>query len=141
MTNFAIIYQQKVENIVIGESVAAIELLLPDAVIVETGPENPCAVGEYFNDADGKFYIDSALTKPHGYIAPKGNSELYSEALAQLSAQYQQDTQILSSAYSLSSLTDGATQVAKQTSLQSQFASLKTQFASNLAAIKTQYGV
>jgi len=141
MTNFAIIDDQKVANIAIGESLEIMQALLPDAVIITLGADNPCSVGDFNNPDDGNFYIDSAFTKPHGYVTPKSNSELYSEALAQLSAQYQMDISTLSSAYNLASLTDGATQAEKQASLQSQFATLKTQFASNLAAIKTQYGV
>ena len=141
MANFATIYDGKVTNIIVGDSLASIESLLPDAIVIEIKADNPAAIGYSFNNVDGMFYIDTEFTKPYGYVKPKSNSELYSDALASLSAQYQSDTASLSSAYGLASLTDGSTQVPKQSALQAQFATLKTQFASNLAAIKLQYGV
>lgn len=121
MINFAIVYDGKVTNIIIGESESNIKSLIPDAVVIEISNDNPFALGDYFNPNDGKFYLDVDCKKAHGYITAKSKVEQYRDNLTQLSSQYQDDISALSFAHSLVSLTDRDTQEAKQEILHSQF--------------------
>lgn len=91
---------------------------------------------------DGKQLGSDSSGSPAWVDTPaKPNSELYSIALSELSDKYKLDIANLSSAYANAALTDGTTQTTKQAALQAQYSAVKTQFASDLAALKTTYGV
>lgn len=86
--------------------------------------------------------LDVGQPLPDGYaqFIPDGRPS-YSQALAQLNIQYQTDVDALNRAFTLAYLSDGPSQEAKQTSIRAQFATLKTQYSANLAALRSEYGV
>lgn len=94
-------------------------------------------------DAAGNVLVlDVGQPLPEGYaeFTPDGRPT-YAQALAQLNAQYQSDVDALNRAFTLAYLSDGASQDAKQASIRAQFATLKTQYSANLAALRSEYGV
>lgn len=93
------------------------------------------------NPPDGKKRADVNGMPGWVDIPAESNATLYQIALNALSEAYKTNVASLSSAYASAALTDGTSQTSKQAALQSQYATLKTQFASDIAALKTKYGV
>lgn len=67
--------------------------------------------------------------------------QTYDQALAVLNRAYQADIDALMKAFSNAYLADGTSQDTKQQVIRDQYATRKTQYAADYAALKTQYGV
>lgn len=65
----------------------------------------------------------------------------YQQELAQLNTTYQADVDTFLRAFSLAYLADGTSQDAKQAAIRAQYYARKTQYTTDLAALKAQYGV
>lgn len=65
----------------------------------------------------------------------------YQQELAKLNAAYQADVDTFLRAFSLAYLSDGTSQDAKQAAIRTQYYARKTQYTTDLAALKAQYGV
>lgn len=73
-----------------------------------------------------------------GWITP---ALPYSEALADLNAAYQADVDSLNRAFTVATLAEGASMVAKQNAIKAQFSTRKTEYMTAYAALRAQYGV
>ncbi len=65
----------------------------------------------------------------------------YSQALAKLNKDYQEDVDKFNRSFAVAYLSDGPSQESKQATIRAQYEVRKTQHAENVAALKIQYGV
>lgn len=90
---------------------------------------------------DGKVLGSDADGKPAWVSVYSTTLDEYKAAYAARAAAYKYETNALSEAYAMAALTDGPNQVTKQESVHARYIAAQAQYVSDIAAIKTQYGV
>lgn len=89
--------------------------------------------------------LDATDPAPEGMEAfdPQEDAyfEEYQSALAELNEAYQIDVIDMTKAFSTAYLADGSSQVTKQDAIRAQYVARKSQYMTDLAALKTEYGV
>lgn len=68
-------------------------------------------------------------------------SMTFSQALAVLNAEYQKDIDVYNKAFATAILADGPNEESKKLAIRAQYNARKSQFATDYAALRAQYGV
>lgn len=103
-------------------------------------------VYEFDSQEDAETYGPSGIirmseSEVNDHLASQGSPRTYKKDLAELNSAYQEDVLKLNQAYSLASLSNGPGESVKISTIRSQYESRKALHSSNIAALKSEYGV